>query len=346
MNKVDKQYLELLQRILDKGVEKETRSGKVKSVFGHHMKFDLSEGLPILTTKKMFVKGVIYELLWFLNGDTNICYLVENGVNIWNGDAFRFYTEITGDDSINQDEFLEKVLNHEIIEVSNEHYHELFDNRTTIPYKFGDLGPIYGKQWRAFGENGVDQVQQLIKSLKNNPDDRRMIVTAHNPDVIDDIALPACHTFFQCYTRKLSLSERAVWLFNHCIDGTAYTHTHESYDELGVPSRELSLMFSCRSQDVPLGTPYNILSYGILTHMLAHITNMTVGELIYMGGDCHIYENQIEGVKEQLSRKGYDKLPKLVFNREISKIEDFKYEDFNIIGYESDSTIKFPLSVG
>lgn len=339
MNNVDKQYLELLQRILDKGHYKDTRSGKVKSVFGHTMRFDLSEGLPILTTKKMFVRGVIHELLWFLSGDTNIKYLVDNGVNIWTDDAYRFYKEVnTQESTISKDEFV-KLLGKELI--NNDVL-----NKNEYNYRYGDLGPIYGKQWRSFGESNRDQIEELIHNLKYNPDSRRLIVTAHNPDVFDEIALPACHTDFQCFTRKLSLKERGVWLFNNCSDNTNYTHTHSSYDDLNVPDKELSLMFKCRSQDTPLGTPYNILSYGLLVHMLAHITNMSVGELIYVGGDCHIYENQIEGVNEQLSRKGYDKLPKLKFKRYISNIDDFKYEDFDIVGYNSDGPIKFPLSVG
>lgn len=338
MNNLDKQYLDLLKDILENGVEKDTRAGKVKSVFGRMMHFNLKEGLPILTTKKMYTKGVIHELLWFLKGSTNIKYLVENNVHIWDDDAYRYYTELIKKNNeiakdvkilfgsyeieqLSKEDFLKNVLEEKTMKFILKHSY--FDDHSVekgeiLNYTFGDLGPVYGKSWRNFGTKGVDQIQKIIKTLKSNPDDRRMLCVAFNPDVLDEVALPPCHTMIQFYTKPLANGKR-----------------------------ELSCMWSQRSVDCPLGWGFNVLSYSLLTHMIAQVCDMEVGEVVCSLGDCHIYLNQIEGIEEQLTRDPYKfDLPSLELNPNIKDINDFKYEDFKIINYQSYDKIKMPLSVG
>ena len=340
MNNVDKQYLNLLQDILENGIYKETRAGAVKSVFGRQMRFNLKEGLPILTTKKVFVKGIIHELLWFLNGNTNIKYLVDNNVHIWDDDAFRYYLELCKKDNIDaldKESFLKMIQ----IEAKQE-----FNG---ILYKFGDLGKVYGHQWRKQGEKQIDQIKNIIETLKTNPDDRRMICMAWNANDFNEMALPPCHYGFQVYTRELTPTERLEWLWEH--SNGEYDEwkspTKQSLDDLGVPQRELSLMWSQRSCDFGLGFCFNLLSYSILLAMLAQCVNMTCGDVICSLGDVHIYENHIEGLTEQLNRNPfkYD-LPKLELNPNVKNINDFTYDDIKIIGYESYPIIKLPLSVG
>jgi len=310
-NHVDEQYLNLVNRIIKEGTEKDTRAGKTRSIFGAQLRFNLKEGLPMLTTKKMFAKGVIHELLWFLKGDTNIRYLVENGVHIWDDDAYRYFLQTIckkpgAGAAMDKEEFLRRVL------VRDAWY--FFAEK---PYRFGDLGPVYGKQWRNFG--GVDQIKEVIEKLRNNPDDRRIMLSAWNVGEIKDMALPPCHYTCQFYTKKLSNGKR-----------------------------ELSCMFQMRSNDVILGLPFNILSYSILTHMIAQCCDMEVGELIFSGGDVHVYENQIE--EYERSQKNNNphmySLPTLLLNPDIKEIDDFKYEDIKIEGYRSYPSVKYPLSVG
>lgn len=413
MQNVDSQYFDLLNTIINYGVDKDTRSGKVRSIFGHTMRFNLQDGFPLLTTKKVYTKGIIYELLWFLSGNTNIKYLIENNVNIWTDDAYRFYLEkvrksnelyleykddMSTDEEkvdvhiknvkiyedykdvintsshkevpykiineivpLSKEEFLEKVKKEEYIQIfdrvleysldnyigetSDEYRHYFLD-----VYEYGDLGPIYSEQWRNYGVSGFDQIQNIIDTLKTNPDDRRMIINAWNPDVFDKIALPACHSFAQFYSHVLSFGERMDLL--HKMDKFGkYDEwkypSQEKLDELGIPRRGLSCYFYCRSQDVPLGTPFNIASYALLTSMIAQCVNMSPSELIYSGGDCHIYDNQMEGVMEQLSRNAtmYN-LPTLWLNPEIKEIDQFKFGDIRIDNYKSYDAIKFPLSTG
>ncbi|ATF14936.1 thymidylate synthase [Brevibacillus sp. HB1.2] len=263
-----KQYLDLCQRILDEGVTKEDRTGTgTTSVFGHQMRFDLSEGFPMVTTKKLHMKSIIHELLWFLSGDTNVRYLQENGVRIWN---------------------------------------EWADEN-------GDLGPVYGSQWRSFaGRDGktVDQIQWVIDEIKRNPDSRRLIVSAWNPAELDKMALPPCHLLFQFY----------------------------------VANGKLSCQLYQRSGDTFLGVPFNIASYALLTHMVAHVTGLEVGDFVHTIGDAHLYLNHIEQVKLQLTREPKT-LPKLVLNPEVTSIFDFKYEDIEIVGYESHPHIKGEVAV-
>lgn len=428
MNNVDKQYLDLLQDIIDNGVWKNTRSGRVKSVFGRTMRFNLKEGLPLLTTKKVYVKGIIYELLWFLSGNTNIKYLVDNNVHIWNDDAYRWfktldfkylereepyededdkkmhinvygyykldhcifdleediensYTIVLNNDIQNEIpvtiEDLKNLTKEQFIEYVKQnawiHRYDIYNGRNVSDkkiYVFGDLGEIYGKQWRNYGVSGKDQIQNIINTLKTNPDDRRMVLSAWNPDVIDSIALPACHMFATFWTRELTIEERTDILReknnndNNLLASKMYElnnlNENDEYDidfliknlislldNENIPTRELSCSFTMRSNDQILGCPYNCVSYAILTHLIAQVCNMTVGDLVYNGLDCHIYENQMEAANEQLTHDPfkYD-LPTLSLNKEIINISDFKFEDIKILNYESYPSIKAPLSVG
>lgn len=263
-----KAYLDLCQRILAEGTKKDDRTGTgTISLFGHQMRFDLSKGFPLLTTKKLHMKSVIYELLWFLQGSTNIRYLQENGVRIWN---------------------------------------EWADEQ-------GELGPVYGKQWRSFsGPDGktVDQIQWIIDEIKRNPHSRRLVVSAWNPTEIDQMALPPCHCLFQFY----------------------------------VSEGKLSCQLYQRSGDTFLGIPFNIASYALLTHMIAHVTNLEPGEFIHTIGDAHLYVNHLEQVHEQLSRNPLP-LPTLKLNPEVTSIFEFNYEDIELINYEAHPHIKGSVSV-
>ena len=426
MNNVDKQYLDILKDIIDNGVWKNTRSGNVKSVFGRTMRFNLSEGLPLLTTKKVFTKGIIYELLWFLKGDTNIKYLVDNNVHIWDDDAFRWfktldfkylereepyydeednkthidvlgyykldycifdleddiensYTIVLDDDIQNEIsvtiEDLKNITKEQCIDYVKKnawiHRYDIHQGRKVSDkkiYQFGDLGEIYGKQWRNYGISGKDQIANIINTLKTNPDDRRMVLNAWNPDVLDNIALPACHMFATFWTRELTYQERFNILLEKnnndeiivankigelCGDDNANFDNNSLKDKFNkllekenIPTRELSCSFTMRSNDWCCGNPYNICQYAFLTYMFCEICNMKPGELIYIGNDVHIYENHIEQAEEQISRKGSDIIPKLSFKRKINDINDFTYEDFVISDYHPDAPIKYPLNVG
>lgn len=353
MNNVDKQYLNILKDIIENGNYKNTRAGETKSLFGKQMRFNLKDGFPLLTTKKVFTKGIIHELLWFLKGDTNIKYLVDNNVHIWDDDAYRYYKELCN--KINRNltrEFNREYSKEEFINrIKNENF--VYDTIVTqllplksFTYKLGNLGPIYGEQWRNWG--GQDQIKNIVNVLKTNPNDRRIILTAFNVDELSDMALPPCHIMAQFYTKEMNTIERLNWLCEH--NDNKYDEwksaTSEKLDELSVPKYALSCMFFCRSQDFPLGTPFNIASYALLTHMIAQVCNMDVDELIWNGGDCHVYLNQIDSITEQLSRKGYDKLPTLVLNKNVKDIDDFKFEDIKIENYQCEDVIKVPLSVG
>jgi thymidylate synthase len=407
MNKVDEVYLDLLKDILENGVEKETRSGLVKSLFGRQLRFDLKEGFPLLTTKKVFTKGIIHELLWFLqrpmnsHGNMNIEYLVRNGVHIWDDDAYRWFkTKIINDFSknpsrneflvcVNDDErsphskpileyWIENERRHRDIEwlknITKEEFIDLTLQRVEIHgaymsvYRFGDLGEIYGKQWRSFGKNGVDQIKNIINTLKTNPNDRRMLCIAYNPDALENMALPPCHVMFQFYTRELSEQERMKefnrryaqneipqeWFdwFREFSKGTERNKDVElprdsiSYDVAGIPKYGLSCMYTMRSNDEFLGQPFNTPQYSLLTCMIAKLVNMIPDELIASIGDCHIYEAHYDAVNEQLSRNGSDVNPKLIIHGNQNSIEDFKFEDFEIKGYYPNPPIKAPLLVG
>ena len=263
-----KQYLDLMQKVLDEGQEKSDRTGTgTLSIFGHQMRFDLSKGFPLVTTKKVHLKSIIHELIWFLQGSTNISYLKENGVSIW-------------------DEWADEN---------------------------GDLGPVYGAQWRSWpdGNNGtIDQIENLINGINNNPDSRRHIVSAWNPALVDEMALPPCHTLFQFY----------------------------------VANGELSCQLYQRSADIFLGVPFNIASYALLTHMIAQVCNLKAGKFVHTLGDAHLYVNHLEQAKLQLSREVMG-LPELKLSSNVDNIFDFKYEDIEIVNYESHPAISAPIAV-
>ncbi len=297
-----KQYLDLLTRIKTEGVVKTDRTGTgTKSVFGHQMRFDLSQGFPLLTTKKVFLKGIIHELLWFLNGDTNIKYLVDNGVHIWDNDAYRYYNELCVKEGVLP------VAMEEFLRAAQEGIESPIEG-----YKFGDLNHVYGYQWRSWPRpNGeaIDQIQQAVDLIKNNPDSRRIIVSAWNVADVEKMALPPCHTLFQFY----------------------------------VADGKLSCMLYQRSADTFLGVPFNIASYALLTMMMAQVCDLEAGEFVHTLGDTHLYLNHFEQVDEQLSRTPRA-LPKMSINPDVKSIFDFKYEDFTLTDYEPYPTIKAPMS--
>ena len=305
MNSLDKQYQALLQDILANGVKKEDRTGTgTISVFGRQIRHNMQEGFPLLTTKKMYWKGIVTELLWFLSGDTNIKFLVDNNCHIWDGDAYKnycmsykdgheFYEDKEVKRSFTQEEFINKIKNDG--EFAN---------------KWGDLGPVYGKQWREWNcykwdkidfdtrIEYTDQIANLIADLKTNPDSRRLMVTAWNPAELDQMTLPPCHYGFQVYTRELSFQERLDYydpqkMYHNEIDAWFL-------DELKIPTRAISLMWNQRSVDTFLGLPFNIASYGLLLEIIAKAVNMVPDELIGNLGDVHLYSNHTDAAKEQI----------------------------------------------
>ncbi len=260
-----KQYLDLLRDIMENGVDKMDRTGTgTRSVFGRQMRFDLNKGFPLVTTKKVHLKSIIHELLWFIKGDTNVKYLQENGVRIWN---------------------------------------EWADEN-------GDLGPVYGSQWRNWNGEGIDQLAEVVNKLKNNPNDRRIIVSAWNVSKIPEMKLPPCHMMFQFY----------------------------------VANNKLSCMLYQRSCDMFLGVPFNIASYALLTMMLAQVCGLELGEFVHTLGDTHIYHNHFEQVKEQLSREPLP-LPRMKINPNVKDINDFKYEDFELVDYQCHGKLEGKVAV-
>ncbi|AUD79830.1 thymidylate synthase [Kangiella profundi] len=263
-----KQYLDMMRHVLENGEDKGDRTGTgTRSVFGYQMRFNLQDGFPLVTTKKLHLRSIIYELLWFLNGDTNIKYLKDNGVSIW-------------------DEWADEN---------------------------GDLGPVYGEQWRSWKKpdgTTIDQISNVLHQIKTNPNSRRLMVVAYNPGVADEMALPPCHSLFQFY----------------------------------VANGKLSCQLYQRSADIFLGVPFNIASYALLTHMMAQQAGLDVGEFIWTGGDTHLYSNHFEQAKEQLSREPLP-LPTLNIKRKPDSLFDYQFEDFEIVGYESHPHIKAPVAV-
>ena len=309
MNTLDKKYQQLLSDIIEFGVEKKDRTGTgTISEFGHQIRHKMSEGFPILTTKKMAWKQITSELLWFLTGQTNIAFLHKHNNHIWDGDYEK-------------------------------------SGRTD-----GDLGPIYGKQWRKWdGKNGrIDQIDDLVKELKTNPDSRRLMVSAWNVGELDQMVLPPCHYGFQIWTRELTYSERyKIWFNNNYETGMEYYEGNvpdfdNAYYE-PTPTRAISLMWNQRSVDTFLGLPFNIASYGLLLHILANEVNMIPDELIGNLGDTHLYSNHIEQAKEQIGRTSFD-LPKLKTNVKIDGICCATPDDFILEEYQCHPTIKAHLS--
>jgi thymidylate synthase len=348
MNNLDKQYLELLQDILDNGCRKEDRTGTgTISVFGRQIRHKMSEGFPLLTTKKMAWKTMVTELLWFLRGDTNIKFLVDNGCHIWTGDAYKNY--------LKQVHIFAERFPFE--NRTQEEFTEAIKTDDEFAKKWGELGPVYGAQWRNWKhlENHnftkitynkpTDQIANLINDLKTNPDSRRLMVNAWNVGELEQMVLPPCHYGFQVYTRELSLEERRK-LANH--DSIVISPiTVESWDRNNIPTRAISLMWNQRSVDTFLGLPFNIASYGLLLTILAKEVNMVPDELIGNLGDVHLYSNHIEQAKEQIGREPFE-LPKLGTDYregEYDKnLKDFVPDDFYLIDYQSHPSIKAPLS--
>jgi thymidylate synthase len=362
MNKLDKQYTDLLQDILDNGVTKQDRTGTgTLSLFGRQIRHKMSDGFPILTTKKIPFRLVVTELLWFLKGDTNIKYLLQNDCNIWSGDCYKRYwfnwrpiKEDCGDDltPYTQEEFINKIK-------TDDEFAE----------KWGELGPVYGKQWRDWTANpnhtwGVDQIANSINLLKTDPDSRRNRVNAWNVGELDQMVLPPCHTDFQFYTRELSLNDRILEFAKRDLDPSEFRKggnygtvipeekTLEVLNKHNIPTRAISLMWNQRSVDTGLGLPFNIASYGLLLEIIAKMVNMVPDELIGNLGDVHLYNNHIEPIKEQIGREPYP-LPTLKivgypeeYNHPNDErlFEEFDISDFELENYRSHPAIKLPLS--
>lgn len=361
MNNLDKQYQQLLEDIITFGVDKRDRTGTgTKSIFGYTIRHNMKDGFPLLTTKKMAWKSIVTELLWFLRGDTNIKFLVDNGCHIWNGDAWSNYerkvsekfvddTTIAGYAITNKEDFINKIKT---------------DDK--FAKKWGDLGPIYGKQWRQWqgwmttsdgsvGSIWYDQISRLIHLLKTEPDSRRLMVNAWNVAELDDMVLPPCHYGFQVYTRDLTETERHdIWFRNNYETGFEYYKKEKiNFDDpywKPTPSKAISLLWNQRSVDTFLGLPFNIASYGLLLMLLGKIVGMVPDQLIGNLGDTHLYLNHLEQAKEQISRKSFE-LPWVEMNF------DFKFKDgylidwskvnvnqIELINYLCNPTIKAPLS--
>lgn len=287
-----KQYHDLVEHVFNNGHQKDdrTNTGTI-STFGYQMRFDLKEGFPLLTTKKVFYKAIIYELLWFIKGDTNIKYLVDHGVKIWNEWPYENFKKHSSYQGETLEEYVDKIK-----------------TDANFAREHGDLGPVYGAQWRNF--NGVDQLVQVINLIKHQPESRRMILSAWNPAEINNMALPPCHTLIQFY----------------------------------VSNQKLSLQLYQRSGDIFLGIPFNIASYALLLEMVAQVTNLEVGEFVHTIGDAHIYINHIDQLKLQLKRE-IRPLPTLKLNPNIKDLEDFTFEDIEIIGYDPHPPIKGVVAV-
>jgi thymidylate synthase len=358
MNNIDKQYQQLLQDIIEFGVDKKDRTGTgTKSIFGYTIRHNMKEGFPLLTTKKMAWKTMVTELLWFLRGDTNIKYLVDNDCHIWDGDAWTNYkrktlekfkddTTIAGYAITNKEDFINKIKTDD-----------------EFAKKWGELGPIYGKQWRSWKKidtnwefqedwltSNIDQITNLIEQLKTNPDSRRMMVNAWNVGELDQMVLPPCHYGFQVYTRELIIGERWNLLkkkvgddrFKSMVDdivpfGGGLSEELESHN---IPKRAISLMWNQRSVDTFLGLPFNIASYALLLEIIAKEVNMIPDQLIGSLGDVHLYSNHIDQAKEQISREPFE-LPTVHVK---NGIESFMPGDIILENYKSHPSIKAPLS--
>ncbi len=291
-----RQYHELMERVLREGSDKSDRTGTgTRSVFGHQMRFDLAEGFPMITTKKLHLKSILHELIWFISGDTNIRYLCQNGVRIWDDWPFASYSKSAEYDGIDMKEFAARIA-----------------ADADFAAKWGDLGPVYGYQWRFWpGPNGqVDQLRDVLEGIRRNPDGRRHIVSAWNPGYIDQMALPPCHAFFQFYV----------------VEG------------------RLSCQLYQRSADIFLGVPFNIASYALLIHMMAQDLGLQIGDFVHSLGDAHIYSNHTDQIRLQLSRD-LRPLPTLSLNPSVKSLFDFRYEDVELVGYDPHPHIPAPVAV-
>jgi thymidylate synthase len=405
MNQLDLDYLNLVRDILENGTQKKTRNGEVLSVFGRTIKYSFKDGkFPLLTTKKMALKTMTTELLWFLRGDTNIKYLVNNGCHIWDGDAWKRFSSVRKSmlmlkPPASEDKLREYIEWYEQITTQEEFINKIKTD-DEFAKKWGELGPVYGKQWRSWsgasyvhppsdkeesieqqwyrmGHNSVanktvDQIANVINLLKTDPDSRRMIVNAYNVGEIGQMVLPPCHMMFQFYTRELSVKERLFFVNKSneeyekaLANKTQYESIGLDFElaltsrmnELNVPTRAISLRWDQCSVDVGLGLPFNIASYALLLEIIAKEVNMIPEELIGDLGDCHIYNNHIDGLKEQLTRTPYE-LPTIKFSswylnanseKQSSTVFDewilsLMFSDFVLENYQSHPSIKLPLS--
>lgn len=386
----DQQYLDLLKDIKSNGTDKEDRTGTgTRSVFGRQMRFDLTNNsIPLLTTKKVFAKAIIHELIWMLSGDTNIRYLKKHGVSIWDSWVLSDtaeYSELTLEERIASLRLSSSEIDKlkvKLAELPQDNAHAFLDSKA--PRKrlvAGELPKIYQHQWRqweqfkvidntsevsSFTDKGwvvtdklssgatlirreIDQIKQVISQLMDNPDSRRIIVSAWNAGEIEEMALPPCHTLFQFWTRQLTSKERLDLAISKEVGQTDLSalgdhEIHKHLDTIGIPRRALSSQLYMRSNDVALGQPFNIVQYAILTHMVAQVTGMVAEEFIWTGGDVHVYQNQWEGISEQFRRKPMENTARLDLNQSIDSIFDFTYEDIKIINYQSHPVIRFPAA--
>ena len=363
MNNLDPQYQTLLQDILEFGVEKKDRTGTgTKSIFGYTIHHNMRNGFPLLTTKKVAFKTMATELMWFLMGDTNIKYLVDNGCNIWNGDAYKNYCKWVDDENKKGKEDADNlrrkgklVKQYYVSKLPQEEFINKIKTDDEFAKKWGELGPIYGKQWRNWKtfftqKQGVDQIQNLINDLKTNPDSRRLMVNAWNVGELDEMVLLPCHYGFQVYTRELSLEEKIQWVMkNRDLELDNLIITEEAFSDR-TPKRAISLLWNQRSVDVFLGLPFNIASYGLLLEMIAREVNMVPEHLIGHLGDTHLYLNHLEQAQEQMDRTPKE-LPILKMSSGHNfraalkgKADEIDLNDFILLGYDPHPTIKAPLS--
>jgi thymidylate synthase len=380
-NTLDKQYQSLLQDILDNGVSKKDRTGTgTKSIFGYTIRHNMKDGFPLLTTKKMAWKSIVTELMWFLRGDTNIKFLVDNGCHIWDGDAYKNYIYNPDYKSENYSDLISSQAGQLVKCQTQQDFINKIKTDDEFAKKWGDLGKIYGKQWRSWGtgetvtvghngqhtllgEKVIDQIANLINDLKTNPDSRRLMVNAWNVGELDQMVLPPCHYGFQVYTRELSASERITYkntkqinlldsneLFDFIKSNVSIdldNEVHKECDKFNIPTRAISLMWNQRSVDTFLGLPFNIASYGLLLEIIAKSVNMIPDELIGNLGDTHLYLNHIEQSKEQIGREPFE-LPTLnqfpTYEGTRPSIESYVIGDFTLNDYQSHPSIKAPLS--
>ena len=358
MNNIDRQYKELLEHIIRFGVDKKDRTGTgTKSIFGWQIRHNMKEGFPLLTTKKMAWKSVVTELLWFLRGDTNIKFLLDYDCHIWSGDAYKNYRN---------NKIIAKQYEGggDVADINQ--FEQMIRENQDFADEWGDLGPIYGKQWRDWTKPnhtwGTDQIQNLINELKTNPDSRRLMVSAWNVGELDQMVLPPCHYGFQVYTRILDETERVILMDKKLgvIENLPQYYTEDEMIKHNIPKRAISLMWNQRSVDTFLGLPFNIASYGLLLEIIAKEVNMISDELIGNLGDTHLYLNHIEQAKEQIGRTPYD-LPSITITERNwymheavknylgektfeQKILSYRPDCFELLNYQSHPKIKAPLS--
>lgn len=340
-----KQYHDLLQNIVNNGVEKESGRANMPNTIGiSHatIEMDLNDGFPLLTTKKMYWKGIVHELLWFLRGKTNIKYLVQNNVNIWNGDAYRWYQKhyelqnLSPAYMFTYEEFVQRVKDDNLTYISHHSYKSEFN------YRLGDLGKVYGHQWR--NQNGIDQVKEVLHGLKTNPYSRYHIIDGWNKADFPEMALPPCHLLYQFIVRPLSFEERKD-LYPKDMPGI---YSHLDLDVINAPKFYLDLNMYQRSCDTFLGVPFNLASMSLLLKIFAKATNMIAGKAYWIGGDTHLYVNHLPMVEEQLSREPRQ-LPTMNINKKLDGLDDIlnlSIDDFEVVDYDPHPAIKAELFTG